>query len=464
MLEKNKEYVGVVERLGVNGEGIIINEGLVVFVPYALPTEKIKYKVLKVKKDCAYGKVSEIFNESKDRVRPLCSVFGKCGGCQLQHLKYSSQLNFKKELVQNNFKKIAGIDIEVQKIHKSISEYEYRNKLQIPVSLTPNGTKIGFYATNSHRVVETANCIINESWAQKIIAVFNSFIKKYNLSGYDEENGTGLIRHIVVRQVNGNLIITLVVNSNGFPYTKELISTLSERFNNYSLCLNYNTEDTNVILSEKFCLVYGNPYEEYEYKGIKAEIDAKSFMQVNTAVSEAIYRDVAKQIAENDVVIDAYSGAGLMTAIISKKAKKVYGIEIVKEAVMCADILKEKNKLFDKMENICGACEDVLPDLVHKVNANVIVLDPPRKGCDFKVLQAIKKTDIKKVIYVSCNPSTLARDVGILTGKLEYLGNQLKKSTEIKTEGAIYNVRSVEIYDMFSQTKHVETVCVLERT
>ncbi len=464
---KNEEKIGIVQALGMNGEGILKDENQTIFVPLSLPTEKIKYKVVKCNSKVNYGKLLEVFTPAENRTRPKCKVFGKCGGCQVQHLKYANQLKFKENKIETCFKKVAGLNVEVKSAVTGDSELNYRNKLQLPVGQDENGLKIGFYAENSHRIVEIEECPINALWTKDIILSLKEFMGEYNLKGYNELNRSGDIREITAKEISGNLIITLVSLKNNLPKVEKFVDVLKKRLKqDFTLYLNINPLDTNVIYGEEFRLIYGKPEYTSEMLGIRYKTGVRSFSQVNTSVCEKLYSAV-KQLAvldDNTVVIDAYSGAGLMTAILAKNAKKAIGIEIIKEAVDIANDLKKDNGLDDKIVNYLGKCEDILPTIVKKLKDEgenvVVVLDPPRKGCDYKVINALIKSEVDKIIYVSCNPSTLARDVGLLVGTLEMKDNQIVKS---ETQTPKYNVSYVRPFDMFAQTKHIESLTCLER-
>ncbi|MBQ3235700.1 MAG: 23S rRNA (uracil(1939)-C(5))-methyltransferase RlmD [Clostridia bacterium] len=465
-MRKNDEFIGNVSAVGSNMEGIVRIDNYVCFVPFALLGEKIKFKVLKTTKNIAFCKLIEVLTPAEQRVRPRCCVYGKCGGCQLQHLRYKDQLKIKTDTVSDCLRKVAGIETDVLPCIKSDNEYEYRNKLQLPVRNINGENKIGFFALNSHRVVETESCPIQKPWSTDIIKVFSEFIEETGISCYNEEKNEGLIRHVVVRQVDVALIITVVINGETLPETKLLIDKLALKFKKFSLFINENTSQTNVILGEKFTCVYGEPSFFTEEFGIKYEVVPQSFMQVNSYIKKKLYQDVVKTLSadKDTTVIDAYSGAGLMTALLSNNAKHVYGIEIVKEAVLSANKLVKDNGLASKVDNICAPCEEELPKLIEKLRQNgdkiSVVLDPPRKGCDRKVLDALLLAKPDKIVYVSCSPQTLARDLGILTGSLHYEGNELKKSQEYEP---MYTITKVQPYDMFSQTKHVETVVCLSK-
>lgn len=465
-MRKNDEFIGNVSAVGSNMEGIVRIDNYVCFVPFALIGEKIKFKVLKTTKNIAFCKLIEVLTPAEQRVRSRCCVYGKCGGCQLQHLRYKDQLKQKTQTVSDCLRKIGGIEFDVLPTIKSDNEYEYRNKLQLPVRFDGNGALIGFFANNSHRVVETEDCPIQKPWCKDVISVFKEYISLTGVSCYDESKNAGLIRHVVVRQIDNSLMITVVINGKTLPKSEVLIEKLSLKFKKFSLFTNENENSNNVILGEKFNLLFGEPYYYTEEFGIKYKVVPESFMQVNNQVKRKLYQDVVRTInADSEtVVIDAYSGAGLMTALLSQNAKKAYGIEIIKEAVDAGNVLAKENGLSDKVENICAPCEEELPRLIARLraeNAKIsVVLDPPRKGCDKLVLDAILSAKPDKVVYVSCSPQTLARDLGLLTGKLYYDGNELKKSAKVSP---VYEIEKVQPYDMFPQTKHVETLVSLAR-
>jgi len=465
-MEKNEECVGIVSAMGSNGEGIIKLNGSTIFVPFALIGEKVRFKVLKVSSKCVYGKAIEILTPADIRVRPKCPVFGKCGGCQLQHIRYNNQLKIKEELIVNTFKKVANLDVEIKPAVKGDNEFRYRNKLQLPVAQSKNnGVQIGFYAENSHRVVPIDDCIINAPWTKSIIKAFNKYFKQYNIKGYDEVAGSGDVREITVKEIKGNLIITIVTCSDNLIDKINLIKILEEEVKYpFSLYQNINNSNTNLVYGKKFILLYGNSDYTAEMLGVKYKIGVQSFMQVNTSVCSKLYSAVRDLINadEKTVVIDAYSGAGLMTAILAKNAKRAIGVEIVPEAVDCANDLLTMNNLTDKVSNYLGKCEEILPDIIEREknlgNKICLVLDPPRKGCDIKVINSIIESDIDKIVYVSCKPSTLARDVGLIVGSLEFDGVDIKRKENFAYR---YKIEYIRPYDMFAQTKHVETIVLL---
>ncbi|MBO4262257.1 MAG: 23S rRNA (uracil(1939)-C(5))-methyltransferase RlmD [Clostridia bacterium] len=464
---KNEERTGVIEKLGYNGEGILHDGEYTVFIPFALSGEKVRYKVLKVKGNVAFGKVIEIITPSVFRERPKCEVYTKCGGCQLQHLAYKEQLKLKADIVRDCLSKIAFIDFDADFCEKSDEEWGYRNKLQLPVRATDGGVAIGFFAPNSHRVIPISDCPIQPAWCKEIIAATKEYVGKCGVSAYSDETKRGLLREVVVRAVGGSLLITLVINGEALPRRDELIEILKSHFDEFSLYVNINKTSGNAVFGEKFICLFGKSKYSVGEFGIRYGIGPASFMQVNDGMRAKLYKEAIEAAGadKNTVVIDAYSGAGLLTALFALRSKKAIGIEIVKEAVDCADELKRENGI-DNMENICAPCEDVLPSVIEreegKGNRVVLVLDPPRSGADAKVIEAIKKHPPESVIYISCSPQTLARDLGLLTGTLAYDNGILKKAN-VDGGSGIYVLKSVKAFDLFPQTRHVETVVTMSR-
>ena len=463
-MRKNDEIIGIVDALGANCEGIVHVDGTTVFVPFVLPNEKISVKVLKIKGNVAYGKAIRVFEPSKDRVEPVCPVFGKCGGCNLQHLAYEKQLGYKAEAVETCFRKIAGLNVSVGKTFPSPEPFGYRNKLQLPIRENGGKAKIGFFREGSHDVVEIDDCPLQPDWAKSVIASVKDILAK-GVPAYDETNGKGLLRHVVVREINGEFLFTFVFAYQTKKHDNELIAALLSRFEKFSVLININSYRNNVILGDAWRKVYGSGEIEVDEFGIVYPVNAASFLQVNTPVKKMIYESVLcnSEINKDAVVIDAYSGAGVLTAMLAKRAKKAYGVEIVAEAVEAADKLKNLNGITN-MENICAPCEKVLPDLIKNVRSGedkvVLVLDPPRSGVDAATLSSILSAPPNEIIYVSCSPQTLARDVGVLVGTLKVEDGKIVDGNDNISR---YRVADVSIYDMFPQTKHVECVTLITK-
>ena len=473
MIEKNDIICAVTDAIGSNGEGIIRHEGITFFVPACLPGEKVRFRVLKVKGNIGYGKVEEVLTPAEERVREKCPVFMKCGGCCLQHLDYNAQLLHKSTIVKDALRKIGGIYVDMPLAVKSDSPYGYRNKLQIPVGVDRDGnTVVGFYAEHSHRIIPVSACAIHPEWAEKLIAIVKRYMTECAVKGYDEENKKGAIRHIVAREIGDKYIITIVTAKKNLPNLPYLAELLSQVFTTFSLYININAEDTNVIFGKEFQLVHGMGFFQAEEQGIVYEAGPMTFLQVNENVRTKLYKDVLKKVVVDgdEVVVDAYSGGGLLTAMIAKKAKRVYGIELEEEASRCADSLKQMNHLTN-MTNICGYVEEKLSGVLEKEKGEKVrlVLDPPRAGIARSVVKALLASGIPQLVLVSCNPATLARDLGILTGRLIEKEGELIKNPAYEGVGAgetlpgYYAIDQIQPYDMFPQTKHVETLVVLNK-
>ena len=474
MLKKNDSVCAVTEAIGSGGEGIIRHEGITFFVPACLPGEKVRFTVLKIKDKIGYGKIEEVLTPAEERVRPKCPVFSRCGGCCLQHLDYPFQLAHKSKTVADALRKIGGLDLDVPLTIRSELEYGYRNKLQLPIGVDREGkTVLGFYAERSHRIVPVTECAIHPDWSKSLIDVLTHFIVETQIKGYDETAKTGLLRHIVAREIGGNFIFTLVATQKDVPHISYLVELLSQKFYSFTLYVNVNDKDTNVIFGEEMHLIHGKGVFEGVEHGIRYEAGPVTFLQVNEKVREKLYKDAVKTVTDEgeEVVIDAYSGGGLMTAMLAQKAKRVYGIELEREASRCADALKEKNGLHN-MHNVCGAVEAELPAVLEKEKGEKLrlILDPPRAGIARSVLKALLFSGIPKLTLISCNPATLARDLGVLTGRLiENEKGELVKNpacTELQSDVILdgyYGIEKIQTYDMFPQTKHVETLVCLAR-
>lgn len=514
MIEKNDILTGKVQSFGSDGEGVVYAEGCVFFVPYALPGEEISFKALKIKGNTGYGKIEKVIVPAKGRVQPKCPVFYTCGGCQLQHADYETQREFKREKVKNALRKIGGVEAEVSPVVACESEYGYRNKLQIPVGVDANGhTALGFYAERSHRLVPAEKCYIHPAWAEDLMAAFKEYIAVSGAKGYDERTKKGLLRHLVAREIDGKLLVTVVATARKLPCEAWLTGRLQKLFPGCGVYVNVNTGDTNVIFGDRFYLLCGAARLEGRTGGIAYEAGAETFVQVNPEIREKLYERAMEACFAGgaDTVIDAYSGGGLMTAMAAKRCKRAYGVELNKEASACAEALKAKNGL-QNMTNICGDAAAEVPAIMDRERALwlkeaagkavsspygygekvALILDPPRAGVARSVLQAILKSGIERFVMISCNPATLARDLGILTGTLREENGVLVKAPAAETgeatgkesgkffdgesidgelpDGAgereitaYYKIESVEPFDMFPQTKHVETLVVLSK-
>jgi 23S rRNA (uracil1939-C5)-methyltransferase len=445
MIQKNDDYeVDIIDE-GYEGEGIAKIDGYTTFIKGAISGEKTKIKILKANKDFGFGKLLEVLSVSKNRQEPVCAAFNKCGGCSLQHMDYEYQLNHKKNIVLNSLKKALGFNVEVNETIGMGIPYNYRNKAQYPVS----NNKIGFFADRSHNIVENDNCYIQNSISDKLAKDTFKLIQKYKISIYDEKNGKGLIRHIVTRiAVNtGELMLILVTNGEQFKEKNMLIDDIVKLYPTInSIVQNINTENNNVILGDKCITLYGDDYITDILGDFKFKISPLSFYQVNPVQTELLY-NTAKEFADltgKETVFDLYSGIGTISIFMSDKAEKIYSVEVVEAAVEDA---KENAKLnnIDNIEFVQGEAETIVPELYEKnIKADVVFIDPPRKGCEQSLLNTIAEMKTEKVIYISCNPATLARDLKYLTDNG-------------------YKIEKVQPVDMFPQTSHVETVVLMSQ-
>lgn len=461
-VEKNQEYIMIIDSQGYEGEGVGKVNGLTVFVPGAIMDEKVKVKIIKVNKNFAFGRLMDIIETSKYRQNPPCSIYKRCGGCQLQHMSYEYQLEFKKNRVKDCLERIGKLQVEEQgnisdktdkvKLYETIGmekPYRYRNKVQLPVGKGKDDVNIGFYAKRSHEIINMDSCYIQNETADEIIKIIRAWIDKYNIDIYNEKSRTGILRHIVVRKAfsTEEVMLVIVTTSSKLPHKSELIELVSKNVNEVkSIIQNINNKNTNVVLGEKCVTLWGSDTINDYIGKFKFNISPLSFFQVNPVQTEVLYKKVLEyaDLTGDEIVFDAYCGTGTISLFLSQKAKKVYGVEIIEQAIENAKVNAIENGI-NNTEFIVGKSEVVIPELIDKgIKADVVVVDPPRKGCDKSLLLSISKMSPSKIIYVSCDPGTLARDLGIL----DNLG---------------YKTECVQPVDMFSQTSHVECVVKLKR-
>lgn len=449
MLEKGKKYECKIVDIGQGGVGVGKYNDFTVFVDSALPGEIVDVKITKSKKKYAEGVISKIKKESEHRVERVCSMkYRNCGGCQIQELDYKKQLEIKTNEVIQDMNRIGGLyDV---KIHPAIgmeNPFRYRNKAQFPIQKVDDKLKIGFYKKKSHDVIDMDKCVIQHEKNDVIIEILRNFIERNNISIYDENTNKGLLRHIVTKigYTTGEVMVVLVAAKPEIPKIEEFLEELKEKVDGFkTLVVNVNDRKTNVILGRKNINIYGNGTIIDNIGELKFEISPLSFFQVNPIQTEVLYNKALEyaDIGENDTVFDIYCGIGTISLFLAQKAKKVYGVEIVEDAIKDA----EKNAKLNGMENtefFVGKAEEVVPKLYREgKTANIVVVDPPRKGCDEKVLDTIVNMEPERVVYVSCNPSTLARD-------LKYLDERG------------YKCREIQPVDMFPHSVHIENVALL---
>lgn len=449
-VEKNQTYTMSITDIGTNGEGIGRIDGYTVFVEGALPEEVIKVLIVKTKKQFGYGKLLEILEPSPHRVTPACPVAAKCGGCQLQHLSYEGQLAFKTKKVKDHLERIGGFSGISVGYAKGMEEpWRYRNKAQFPVGGKTVEPEIGFYAKRSHRIIDTPVCMLQNEVNDRIVKIIRAFLAEYEIPLYDETIHRGLVRHILTRigRRTGEIMVCLVVNGRKLPHCDVLVERLREIEGMTSIVLNVNTDQTNVILGTEVHVLWGKETIRDYIGDVQFEISPLSFYQVNPLQTQVLYQ-TALDFAElegNETVLDLYCGIGTISLFFAQKAKHVFGVEIVPEAIADA----KRNAALNGMDNAdfaVGAAEDVIPRLYEEkgITADVVVVDPPRKGCDSVLLDTIAAISPKKVIYVSCDSATLARDLAYLCPKG-------------------YTIEKVQVVDMFPHTVHVETVVSLVR-
>lgn len=448
-VEKNKFYEMTITDIGTNGEGVGKINDFVVFVPEAITGDQLEVKILKVKKNLAYGKIEKILSPSPRRSEVTCEVAIKCGGCQLQHMSYEAQLEWKQSKVYNALTRIGGLkDIEVLPTLGMEAPAHYRNKAQYPIRKENGKVQIGFYMSRTHKVVDWSTCGIQDKRCEQIIEIVRNFLEVNNISIYDEETHKGLVRHLMIKTgfYTGEVMVCLVVNGNELPHSDKLLEALHVVEGLTSVLLNINKAKTNVILGHEIKVLEGRDYIIDTIGDLKFKISALSFFQVNPEQTKVLY-DKALEYAElegNETVWDAYCGIGTISLFLAQKAKKVYGVEIVAPAIENA---RENAALNDihNAEFFVGKAEEVIPEqYANGLTADTIVVDPPRKGCDQALLETLVKMNPKKIVYVSCDPATLGRDLG-------YLDQQG------------YKVEKVQPVDMFPHTTHVETVVLMTK-
>ncbi|BDF03208.1 23S rRNA (uracil(1939)-C(5))-methyltransferase RlmD [[Clostridium] hylemonae] len=454
-MKKNDMVKVTIEDIGVNGEGIGKVDGYTLFIKDAVIGDVVEAKVTKAKKNYGYARLVNIADESEFRVTPRCDVARQCGGCQIQAMSYARQLEYKNEKVRNNLIRLGGVTEELldevmEPVCGMEEPYRYRNKAQFPVGTDREGNIItGFYAGRTHQIIPHMDCAIGRAENKEILNIIISFMKEFGLSPYDETSHKGLIRHILIRTGyrTGEIMVCLVINGNGIPHGDTLAERLAEIPGMTSVTYSVNREKTNVIMGREAGLLWGQAYITDYIGDIKYQISPLSFYQVNPVQTERLYETALEYagLHGDETVWDLYCGIGTISLFLAQKAKHVYGVEIVPQAIEDA----KKNAQINGIENArfyVGKAEDVLPEKYENdgIHADIIVVDPPRKGCEESVLHTMVKMQPERIVYVSCDSATLARDV-------KYL------------RGSGYEVKRVKAVDMFPHTGHVETAVLFVR-
>jgi len=450
MLRRNDIFEMTCENFGQDAQGVCRHDGMAVFVPGMLPGERAMVRIVKPEKRYAFGRIEQLLQAAPERTKPFCPIYKRCGGCSCQHMTYETSLRFKQDQVQQLLSRVGGLDITVPPVLGMDEPFAYRNKGAYPVGEIKGGPACGFFAPRSHDLIALPEqgCAIQRADANDATRVVLDWMKQTGARAYDEITGKGLVRHIMTRSTQaGGLMVVLVVTQCSIPRKDLLIDLLRKAVPGLvSLCLSINSRRTNVILGEEIHVLWGEGVMEDTLHGLKFSVSPLSFFQVNPVQTEKLYQlalDYA-QLSGDETVVDAYCGAGTISLMLARKAKKVIGIEIVEPAIENANANAARNGITNA-EFIVGATEDVLPRLVAGgMRPDVIVVDPPRKGCEEAVLQAILESQPERVVYVSCGAPTLARDAKILA------------------EGG-YRAEKVQCVDMFCWTGAVETVILLSR-
>lgn len=428
-----------------NAETVGQVDGYTVFVPNMLVGEVAAIKITYVKRNVAYAHVVEITQPSNLSVKPQCANFGKCGGCSVMRMNYAEQLNFKRSKVIQNLRKIGKLDCDVLPCVPSPKQLKYRNKLSLPICGKVGKAYVGMYQKGTHNAVAIDGCLLSDDWSKTLVKEFCAYINEEKIAPYDEHRFTGEIRHLVARYINGQLLVVIVSNGEFRRDLQPLITRLSNCFDKFGLFVNVNTYKNNVIMGKITRHIYGLKYIESEHLGVKFRLQPDSFFQVNNEVKDAVYCKVKEllDLSQTEVLIDCFSGVGVLTNALCSDRFDTYAIEIVPSAVEDA---KELAKLNGKsIVNICGDVNVELPSLVRKLSGKRItmVVDPPRKGLGETVCKTILDANVDNVVYVSCDSATLARDLALLSQS--------------------YDITYVEPYDMFPQTDQVETLVHLSR-
>lgn len=481
-LKKNSIYTIEITDMGNEGEGIghlslsdVANnktgtdistkassedgnnvQNITVFVKDTVIGDVAEISIMKAKKSIAYGRLVRLITPSPYRVTPVCPVAKSCGGCSLQHIFYEKQLEYKWNKVRECLRRIGKIenpDTLMEPIYGMKEPYHYRNKAQFPVGRDKNGNiVIGFYAGRTHSIIDSDTCAIGAEVNDQILPIIRAFLTEYNISTYNETTGQGLVRHILTRVgfTTGEVMVCLIVNGKKLPHADELISRLTKISGMTSICLNINTEKTNKILGPTCKTLWGSPYITDYIGNVKYRISHLSFYQVNPVQTKVLYEKALEYADLNgeETVWDMYCGIGTISLFLAQKAKQVYGVEIVPQAILDARKNAELNNIHN-VEFFTGKAEEVVPAIYEKggdgSHADVVVVDPPRKGCDKVLLDTLIRMNPKRLVYVSCDPATLARDIAILTP-------------------AGYHLEKVAVVDQFGHTGHVETCVLLEKT
>lgn len=449
--KKNDLLTVVIEDMGHDGEGIGKAAGYTLFIKDAVIGDTVEAKIMKAKKNYGYARLMKVLKPSPYRVEPKCPCARACGGCQLQFLSYEKQLEFKKNKVKGNLERIGGFEqVEIEKVIGMENPWRYRNKAQFPVGKNKDGELItGFYAGRTHSIIPNRNCYLGAEVNEEILNQVLAYMTDNHVEPYEETSGKGLVRHILIRNgfKTGEIMVCIIANGRTLPKVKSLIERLQTIPGMTSISLNVNTKRNNVILGDEVITLWGQETISDYIGDIKFEISPLSFYQVNPVQTEKLYGTALEYagLTGKETVWDLYCGIGTISLFLAQKAKQVYGVEIVPPAIEDARRNARRNGI-ENAEFYVGKAEEVLPQKYEEegIRADVIVVDPPRKGCEPEVLNTMLQMKPERIVYVSCDSATLARDLKILCEKE-------------------YQIEKVAVCDMFGNSVHVETVCKLVR-
>ena len=460
-MNKNDKVTVAIEDFTKTGEGIGRSDGYTLFVKNAVIGDQVSARITRPKKNYAYARVDEILVPSPDRVEAVCENARRCGGCALQEYDYGKQLLWKRRMVSGLMKKIGGFtDLEVRPVIGMEEPFRYRNKAQYPIRMVNEAglprARGGFFAGRTHKLIPVDDCCLTGRKSGRILQAFTDFIEHYGISVYDEESGHGLVRHLLIREGfgTGEIMVCPVINGRRLPHTKELISLLTAQFGVRSVCLNVNTEPGNTILGRETLSLFGNPWITDTIGGLIFRISPVSFYQVNPVQTLKLYTEalLAADLTGEETVFDLYCGIGTISLFLARQARQVFGVEIVPDAVGDARINAQINGIRNA-QFFTGAAEKLVDEGFFAAGVpcphpDVVILDPPRKGCDRRLIEAVLRLKPDRIVYVSCDPATLARDLQIFlqgNGRVSYMPQYIQP------------------VDMFPMTVHVETVCLLSR-
>ena len=448
MLEKNKTYEAVVTDYTPEGQGVARVEGCVVFLPNAIAGEKYIVRIEKVGKTWAAGKIVEILEKSPHRVQRECPISASCGGCDFWQMDYEEETRLKAKRVLDVLNRMAGESLTQMPILVAPTVYGYRNKVQYPVDSKKGRVFAGFFKAGTHTVVENDRCLILPDETEQVRRIVIDYVNHYRVKAYDETTRKGLLRHIYVRRgaVSGQVLVCLAINGRKIPHPEDLIERLKGVDGFTTLVLSVNTKDTNTVLGDEEIVLYGPGYIEDTLCGLNFRLSARSFYQINHHQAQRLYEAAISQaeITKNDLVLDLYCGVGTITLCMAKAAGKVIGVEVVEQAVIDAKANAKRNGI-ENAEFFCGDAGKAALKLEQEgIKPDVIVVDPPRKGLNADTIEALHRMSPRRIVYVSCDPATLARDVALL-----------------KNHG--YVLKNAQAADLFPRCSHVETVILLSR-